>query len=255
MRFISFVLLFWVLVVGTLFAQAPEKDKLDGIVRSWEKALSSLEGLSMDCERTTKDRVFETTEKSRGTAKIQRASAPKKGVRWCLEMFREVNGKLQPDRFEKYLFTGIALYDYAPADKVIRKIPITSPVTASAAEPAENLLSLLFGKKSSDLFARYELTYLPRSDKHYFYVKVVPKLAQDKADFTEAHVALYQSNFLAAMIHLRQPNGNEVTWRFQNIQVNPPLSEKEFAVPEPPPPGWQLQQAPSVNAAGAALKE
>ena len=48
-----------------------------------------------------------------------------------------------------------------------------------------------------------------------------------------------QSSFLPAQVWFLQPNGNEVTWNFKNVQPNAQLKATEFEAP-PLPKGWQV---------------
>ncbi|MBI3409206.1 MAG: hypothetical protein HY040_12740 [Planctomycetes bacterium] len=223
------------------FAQAP---KVDDLLSGWEKALSNLQSLSMECKRTTKDRVFETTEEYRGSAKLLRPAQAKRGIRASLELFKVVGGRVQPDRFEKYLFSGSALYEYSAANKVIRKHAVGQ---LKAGDRDAGVLSLMFGKSAADVAKRYRLSLEPAKDAYYFLVKVEPKEEQDKADFRVAYVALYRSNLLTAMVELQQPNGNVVRWEFSKIEPNAALDERAFAPPEPPPAGWQLERIPNLK--------
>lgn len=237
------------LAVGTTRAlsQAPQPaqmPKVDDLVSSWEKTLSSLQSLSMDCKRITKDRVFETTEEYRGSAKLLRPAQAKEGVRASLELFKVAGGKVQLERFEKYLFTGSALYEYSAANKVIRKHSIAQP---KAGDRDAGVFSLMFGKGAGDIAKRYRLSLEPAKDAYYFLVKVEPKEEQDKADFRVAYVALYRSNLLTAMVELQQPNGNVVRWEFSDIKPNAVIDERAFAPPEPPPAGWQLERIPNLK--------
>src|SRR5262245_56221319 len=68
-------------------AQQPgSAPSLDTLLQGWEKALTSLQSVSMDCKRITKDRVFETTDEYRGTAKLARSAQANQSVRASLEL-------------------------------------------------------------------------------------------------------------------------------------------------------------------------
>jgi len=57
----------------------------------------------------------------------------------------------------------------------------------------------------------------PATDKWYHYVRIIPKSAADRADFTEARLVLSASTFLPRQLWFQQPNGNEVTWDFPKV--------------------------------------
>lgn len=217
----------------------PNALKLDQVLASWEKVMTGMQSLTLECERLTKDKVFNSSDKFKGNAKFLKSSVPSQNSRASLEMFKDINGKPQPDRFEKYVCTGTFLYEFDPGNKVIRVHTLPAPKAGQVAE--DNLLSFLFGMKAAEAKQRYQLSYVPADDKWYHYIRVLPKQAQDKADFQEARLALLQSNFLPAQVWFLQPNGNEVTWNFRNIQPNAQLKATEFEAPALPK-GWQVQR-------------
>lgn len=226
------------------FAQKEKDAPLKEILAGWEKALGALTSLSMECERTTVDNIFESTEIFKGSIKLLKAGDPRKGFLASLEMLKMEKGQPVPNRYEKFIVTGSDLYEFDPGNKVIRKHAIAP---GKGGQRDDNVLSFVFGKKAGDVLNRYTISSVPakKDDKYYFYVKIEPKHEQDKADFTEAHVALYKSNLLTAMISYRQPNGNQVTWLFTKVEPNAKLTERDFAAPEPPPPEWTLQKMPA----------
>lgn len=213
--------------------------KLDQVLAGWEKAMAGLQSLALDCERTTKDRVFPSADSFKGTAKFLKSSTPNQGSRASLELFKDVAGKPSPDRFEKYIISGTFLYEFDPSNKVIRVHTLPPPKQGQVAD--DNLVTFLFGMKAVDAKERYQLTFVPADDKWYYYLKVEPKLAKDKAEFREARLALLQSNFLPAQVWFLHPNSNEVTWNFRNIQPNAVLKASEFEAPALPK-GWQIQR-------------
>src|SRR5262249_17441996 len=156
-----------------------------------EKVMTGMQSLSLECERLTKDKVFNSADKFKGTAKYLKSTIPNQNSRASLEMFKDLNGKPQPDRYEKYVCTGTFLYEFDPGNKVIRLHTLTAPKAGQVAE--DNLLSFLFGMKAAEAKQRYQLSYVAADDKWYHYIKVLPKQAQDKADFQEARLAILQS--------------------------------------------------------------
>src|SRR5438445_4343195 len=62
---------------------------LDTVLAGWEKALLSLRSLYAECERTTLDKVFQTTEVFKGSAKYLKAPAPGQGSRASLELYKQ----------------------------------------------------------------------------------------------------------------------------------------------------------------------
>jgi hypothetical protein len=86
----------------------------------------------------------------------------------------------------------------------------------------------------------------PAGDKHYQYLQIRPKLAGDKADFSEARLTLFASNYLPRQLWFLQPNGDEVTWDFPRVITPANLGAKHFEHPQLPP-GWQFVLVPRQN--------
>lgn len=218
----------------------PNGAKLDQVLAGWEKAMTGLQSLSVECERTTKDKVFSTNDKYKGTAKFLKSAQANQGSRASLELFKDVNGKLNMDRYEKYICTGTFVYEFDPGNKVIRVHNLPPPKQGQVGD--DNLLTFLFGMKAADAKLRYQLGYVPAEDKWYHYLKIQPKQAQDKADFQEVRLAILQSNFLPAQVWFLRPNGNEETWNFRNVQPNAAVKAAEFEAPALPK-DWKVQRS------------
>jgi len=232
------------LIIGTwAIAQTPAqptKDpnaQLDEILFGWEKTLTGLHSLQAECERTTVDKVFQTKEVFKGSAKYLKSPGLGQGSRASLELYKQTPQGLSTTIFEKYICTDTYLYEYAPANKVIRVHDL--PKAKGGQIGDDNFLSFLFGMKAMEAKQRYQLSITP-SDQYYHYVNIQPKLAPDKADFSVARLVLRRDNFLPAQVWFHQPNGNEVTWNFQtraNVAISPTVFEQPKL-----PPGWQFER-------------
>lgn len=237
------------LAIGMLFlagkfvaAQTPpvpgsSSPTLDEVLAGWEQSLTSLRSLSAVCERTTLDKVFQSKEVFKGTAKYLKGAGPGTGSRASLELYKVTPQGLSPTIFEKYICTGTYLYEYAPASKVIRVHDL--PQTKGGQVADDNFLAFLFGMKASEFKQRYQLSQTP-SDQYYHYILVQPKLPPDKADFSGARLVLRRDNFLPAQVWFHQPNGNEVTWNCQarrDIEI-PPADFEQPRLPQ----GWQFER-------------
>src|SRR5262249_48062640 len=130
----------------------------------------------------------------------------------------EMRNKTKPDVFEKYIVNARELCTYAPQSKEIRVFKLESK-TGQGSE--DNFLTFLFGMKAEDAKKRYQLTLLPPprpgDEKWYHYIEVVARTPADRADFTRARLVLMASNFLPRQLWFEQPNGNEVTWDFNQL--------------------------------------
>jgi TIGR03009 family protein len=218
-------------------AQAQDA-QLDAVLAGWEKALLSLQSLYAECERTTVDKVFQTTEVYKGSAKYLKAPGPGQGSRASLELYKVTPKGLSPTIFEKYVCTGTFLYEYSPANQVIRVHDLPKPKAGQIAD--DNFLSFLFGMKAVEAKQRYQLGLTP-SDQYYHYIKIEPKLPQDKADFTVAQLVIRRDNFLPARVWFHQPNGNQTTWSFPQVRRDIPIPATTFESPKLPQ-GWKMER-------------
>lgn len=218
--------------------QAPPQDpKLEELLFQWEKVMTNVQSLVAYCTRTTVDKVWQTTEVYEGSAKFLKSPLPNQSSRASLEMFK----KGKPEVFEKYVCSGTFLYEYAPANKVIRVHELPPPKQGQISD--DNFLSFLFGMKAVEAKNRYNLTYVPPNDKWYYYLEVTPRSASDKADFTKARLVLTASTYLPRQLWFEQPNGNQVTWDFPKVVNNAEQNAAAFAQPDLPP-GWQFVRVP-----------
>ncbi len=211
--------------------------QLDEVLRQWEKAMSSIHSLQVQITRTTLDKTFQKTEVFEGTAKYLKSSLPGQSSRASLELAQ----KGQPQVYEKWICTGNFLYEYAPRTKVIRVHELPPPKAGQVAD--DNILNFVFGMKAVDAKQRYQLTFVPPppNDKWYYYLKIQPRQATDKAEFTEARLVLTASTFFPRQVWYQEPNGNEVTWDFPRVLPNADIRAPEFSQPQLPA-GWQFQR-------------
>src|SRR5262245_12091253 len=237
MRSLSYSLPVLAVIVGLSPAQQPNNPgqaNVDIVLSNWEKAMLNVQSLTAEVKRTKLDKTYQTTELYEGTASYLRG-APGQTSRASLELFK----KNQPQVFEKYLCTGNFLYQWSPAEKVIRRHELPQPKPGQLAD--DKSLSFLVGMKAEDAQARYQITYgpAPANDKWYQYLRIQPKLDADKADFIEARLVLLSSNYLPRQLWFLQPTKDEVTWDFPRVTSPANLTPANFATPQVPP-GWKF---------------
>src|SRR5262245_8410324 len=132
MRLFSSSLLALVLIATLAPAQQPQRpaqEPVDIVLSNWEKAMLSVQSLSAEVKRTKLDKTYQTTELFEGTAHYLRGAAGQTS-RASLELFK----KGQPQHFEKYLCTGNFLYQWSPAEKVIRRHELPAPKPGQLAD-------------------------------------------------------------------------------------------------------------------------
>lgn len=218
----------------------PNRVRLDEVLVSWEKSMAGVKSVLAFCTRTNVDKVYQTTEVFEGTVKLVKAPQPGQTWRASFEMIK----KGRPEVYEKFIYTGSFLYEYAPQSKVIRVHELPPPKPGQVAD--DNLLALLFGMKAPDLKKRYQLTYVPppANDKWYYYVKILPVETADKAEFTEARVVLMIKDSMPRQLWFQQPNGNETTWDITKVVNGADIRLTEFATPALPASDWRFVRVP-----------
>ena len=82
------------------------------------------------------------------------------------------------------------------------------------------------------------------------YLEIKPRFPDDKAEFSNARIALYKSNLMPREMQFVPPTGNLVKWDIDNVQANVPLAATDFATPQLKQyPGWQFQNMPAPGTA------
>jgi TIGR03009 family protein len=215
-------------------------DPLDQVLLRWEGEMKRVTTLVAQLTRINENRTFRTTEVYVGAAKYMRAQAGQRVVNLAL---LDLHLKDKPDSSQKWLCNGTALYEWAPAEKEIRMQPLPQPKAGQVAD--DGPLAFLLGMKAEEARRRYDLK-LTKSDQYYFYVDVLPRHDQDKADFQRARLVLNKDSFLPRQLWFEQPNGNTVTWDIPKIENGARLDVREFDTPTPPP-GWKMAQPLAQN--------
>jgi TIGR03009 family protein len=218
--------------------QAPAED-LAKVLRGWEKAMIDLRSFACDIERKSFDKPLQTRDEYTGHAKYMKLNNKEDGIRIYYKLHKVKN----PEIYDKYVCTGTDVYEYAPANNVVRVHKM--PKGNQAGLPQENILSVLFGLGAEHVKARCKMELDPKAPKDgYHYILIRPKSGKD-ADFTLARLALHRSNHLPAQIWYVMPNGSDMTWNFTDLQINEPIPTRFFH-PEVPE-GWRVVP---VNAVG-----
>lgn len=211
----------------------PARNPLDAHLLRWEQEMKKINTLAAQATRTTIDKTFGVTEIYEGMTKFMKPNMA------LLEMQK----KGKPEVFEKYVCTGAFLYEYVPANKMIRVHELPPPKQGQVAD--ESFLAFLFGMKAEETKRRYDIK-LAKDDQWYVYLEIVPKLPADKADFQRARLVLNKQTYMPRQLWFEQPNGNEVTWDIPKAEQGAKIQRDEFTAPNVPQ-GWQLMRVPRAN--------
>jgi TIGR03009 family protein len=236
MRLFGYCSIGLVAIVLAASAQAPGQENLDMVLRAWEKSMTDLKNFTCVVERESLDKALQIKEMNKGYAMFLKAANPKDGSRAKLHTMN-----LATKVEEKYILTGPFLYEYVAAQSLIR---IHTMPEGKQAHQQESFLSFLFGMGAKEAKDRYQMELIvPKApDKFYHYIRVQPKMPQDKGDFTEARLSILRANNLPAQVWYHQPNGKEITWNFTELKIDQPNLPLHHFNPETPK-GWRSERA------------
>jgi TIGR03009 family protein len=209
----------------------PVSGRLDTILMSWEQAMSSIKSASAQCTHTVVDKVLKDKQVFEGTAQFMK---PNLAV-------LDLSMKGRPQDVEHVICTGTFVYHFVPSLQVIRVYEMKTGQSNQ-----DNFLPFLQGMKAQDAKARYDLTLI-KEDKLYTYIRILPRLPVDKADFQEARLVLWSQNYLPRELRFKDANGNENIWDIPKIQANDPLvGRNSFTAPKLPT-GWKWEKVPVMQ--------
>jgi len=215
-------------------APALTEERLDMYLQAWEAKLAGVQTIVADCTRTELNKTFGTKEEFTGTARLVRPNLFK------LDLFK----KGDPQNFERYVCTGMNLYEYRPKEKLVRVYELPKNAQGQAVLD-DTYLALLYGMKAADAKKRFGLK-LVKEDQWWIYISIEPKNPTDKLEFVRGQMVFYAGPPAVAMmprrIWLEHPNGDEVTWEFPKIESNVKLERTEFVAPAAPQ-GWKVVRA------------
>ncbi len=213
----------------------PAKNQLDAVLLQWEKEMGAVQSLAAQLQRTTLNRVFNSTDVAEGSAKYLK---PNKAL---LELRKKGDAQV----FEKLVFTGTFIFEFRPQQKVI--VVHDAPPAKPGQVADDNVMSFVFGMKAEEAKRRYEMTLQKPEDPNYFYVAIQPRFPQDKDEFIMARLVLLKRNYLPRQFWYVQPNKNEVTYDILQIEPNGKnVAATDFLQPKEPP-GWKMERAPRPN--------
>jgi TIGR03009 family protein len=216
-------------------ANTAPNPRLDALLGNWEKAVMPVQSISATVVRTSVNKTFQVAEVYEGTAKYMKPNLA------MLHMTKK--GKEQV--YEKYICTGTYLYEYVPSEKIIRVHEMPAPKPGQVAD--DNFLSFLFGMRADEAKRRYELKLVkgPPDDQWYYYIEILPRFPNDKADFSKARLVLMANTFLPRELWFEEANGNEVKWDIPSIEPGGKVKREDFAPPTEP--GWKMERVPKNN--------
>ena len=116
----------------------PARNRLDALLLQWQQSMQQLQVLEADCTRTTMNKAFNSTEVMQGKAQYMRPNLAALHLR--------KPGPGNADVFERFICSGTFLYEFVPAQKVVRVHDLPKPKEGQVAD--DNFLSFIFGMKA-----------------------------------------------------------------------------------------------------------
>jgi TIGR03009 family protein len=215
-------------------APNPGGNRLDVLLTQWEQKMKSVDSLVAVIKRTETDVVAKVQDEYQGQLKFLRPN----------QADQLMKKSTNPQIYERHLCTGNFLYEFRPSQKIIRahQLPQRAPGQAIV---DNSFVGFLAGMSAVEARRRFELT-LVKEDQWYAYIHVKPKLPEDKAEFSEARLALLLTTMMPAEMQFVPPNKAAIVWRIEKIDTNVRLAATDFAPPQlnQLPQGWQMQRVP-----------
>jgi TIGR03009 family protein len=222
--------------------------QLDAMLKAWERKMTSIERLSVDCSLIEKDGLRGKEQVFKGSAKFLK---PNMAILDLANFEKPKEDKLL------YVSNGNKLYEYQYKNKVVR----IHDLPKGGGISDDTFLAFLFGMKAEDARDRYTLRAEEKPKaKDFIYLNVLPKTPADKQEFTVAQLVFYHPEvgtsypkfadlaLLPKRLWFKSPNGDQATWTFDEANLNPRLEKSDF-VPSSPPKEWRIENADATPAA------
>jgi TIGR03009 family protein len=222
---------------------APAEDpRLDALLARWEAATTNIQSLVAEVVCTRKNPVFNKTEVLVGSAKFLRLPDGTYGAKLDLQ------SQDNPNRYERYVSTGRAIYVYRPDEKAVYVYDL--PAQTTGRPPDDGAMPFLVGMKAATAKKRYTMK-ISKIDENYTYLEIYPNFDRDRADFIYAKLSLFNKDWpkwpkdTPYYVYWVEPNNVEVRWDIKQLQRDVPgsVDRREFDKPTLPP-GWQLKTDP-----------
>src|SRR5205814_1050605 len=141
----------------------PDRNPLDRYLLRWEEAMKKVDTLALACTRKEIDKVYRSEKSYQGTVHFLKPTY----------FFWDMRVKGKPQEFERLICSGQFIYQFVPAERVIRVYPGLK-VGPHGGIGEDSSIAFLFGMKGTAAKERYSLS-LFKEDKLYIYVDVIPK--------------------------------------------------------------------------------
>jgi outer membrane lipoprotein carrier protein len=184
-------------------AQTPPSP--DALAKSLQARYQTVRDFTADFVQTYRGGVLRTETKERGTVAVKKPGR----MRWTYT---------SPERKE-FVSDGQKMYSYIPEDRQV----MVSNVPADSEAPT----AVLFLAGKGDLVKDFTAAQVPSPVAGAVGLKLTPRRSEPEYEYLI--VAVDPATFQIRALTTRDRQGGESTLRFENLQENKGISDKEFA--------------------------
>jgi TIGR03009 family protein len=214
---------------------------LDRHLNAWEEKTADVTKLRAEFTLKRTDAAFKKDTNYRGV------------MLWMKPNFfvMRLDNAADKTDYESYICDGKAVYIYSGLQKTLTQIDLPPKWPFQRLMTDIPVLDLFTRMKAKDAKERFDIT-LFKTDDHYLYLDIKPRLSKDRQEFEQLRVALHGPGtatekfaYLPAKVYILKPNGDSESWKFTNPQVNlPGVDAKAFQFVEIKDKGWKVQKLP-----------
>ena len=177
--------------------------KMEDLLVRWEAQSKTVKSLSVEYTRTDFSPLFGSTTEFQGKAKLKSPDLV------YLDFYEVVDGKTKGAFSERIVCDGKDVYQFLGPPKRIFIYPLDKDAQVKALN--QGPLPFLFNMSVAKAKARYDMVFVSES-KDYYVIKIIPKLAIDREEYSQALVKLRKTEngrFLPEAIRLWSPEGKD----------------------------------------------
>lgn len=180
-------------------ASAVDVKKMEDLLKRWESQSKQISSLVVQYVRVDDDRVFSSTKKYEGQAMLQKPDLV------YFDFYEVVPGKTKAFD-ERIVCDGKNVYQFKGASKQIFVYPLPKNQQEKALN--QGALPFLFDMSVAKAKNRYEMSFRGEDETSYF-IKIIPLLAIDREEYSQAMLQLSKDRLLPMAIKLTSPGGKE----------------------------------------------
>jgi outer membrane lipoprotein carrier protein len=188
-----------------ILAGAQSRESPDGLAKALQQRYQSVRDFTADFVQTYRGGVLRTETRERGTVSVKKPGR----MRWIYT---------SPERKE-FVSDGLKVYSYVPQD---RQVLISDVPTENEAST-----SIMFLTGKGDIVRDFVPGFAASTVPGTVALKLTPR--RDEPEYEYLIVAVDPASLQIRALTTRDRQGGESTLRFENLQENKGISDKDFA--------------------------